>query len=581
MNGPWGRMAAAATAAAVLVSMNGEAATATGSAPAPPECPPSSSPAPEAQATPPAESPAPSPSGTPAAPLLSGLTGDGEQQWPALPPEGTRPFRRMAVPPPEAAANPLPAPAPADPAAQTPPGASTALEGCEPAASPPPSPPVTVVQPPAGRPGAAGVGDPYFRAAGNGGYDAQNYDVALAYTPKGGKVDATVTVTARATQNLSRFNLDFRGPKILDITVNGGPAGFRRKGQELTVTPAATLTRGSRFTAVVRYSGRPGPIRNDALGTYGWVPSRDGAVVVAEPDGAPTWLPVNDHPRDKATFAFRVTVPDNLQVLANGVPGRTVRQGGRATYAWTETSPMAPYLAMVAIGRFQVRRGKAGRIPVITAVDPKFAKSAAAFHKNTIKVLAWESKVFGPYPFATAGGIVDDPRLDYALETQERPVYAGFVPDDDFIVHELAHQWFGNSVSLRSWPDIWLNEGFATYAEWLWRERGKKDSAKKIFKRYYRQPGGSPIFNPPPGRPGRGDLFSFSVYIRGAMCLQALRQKVGDKAFFKILKTWAKARHDSTAATPQFVAHAEKVSGKQLDRLFKVWLYTKGKPKKW
>ncbi|WP_242900941.1 M1 family metallopeptidase [Actinomadura terrae] len=455
-------------------------------------------------------------------------------------------------------------------------------------------------------PGSPGIGDAYFPNAGNGGYDVAHYDVALTYAgPKTGAVDATVAITAKATQDLSAFDLDFRGPEIVSVAVDGRPARHARAGQELTVTPAFPLQEGRTFTAVVRYSGTPRPLQSPAFGTYGWVPSKDGAVVVAEPDGAPTWLPVNDHPRDKATYAFRVTVPKGLRALANGRPGEPVTGAGKATggkaltsgaallggeagtggetatYTWAEESPMASYLAMVAIGRFRVRETTVSGIPVITAVDAKYKASAKTLEDRTVKALTWASSVFGPYPFATAGGIVADTRLDYALETQERPVYSGFVPGEAFVVHEMAHQWFGNSVGLREWRDVWLNEGFATYAEWLWRERTTRDSAKKIFKRYYAQRADSPVFAPPPGDPGAADLFGFSVYVRGAMCLEALRERVGDRTFFQVLRTWAESRRGSSATTEEFVAHAERTSGRRLGPLFDAWLKGRGKPKKW
>ena len=434
---------------------------------------------------------------------------------------------------------------------------------------------------PIGRPGASSLRDGYFPHAGNGGYDVGSYLVDLRFSPRRKRVTAAVTIAARATQDLSAFNLDFRGPKVVSVTVNGTAARYRRRGQELTVTPAAGLRRGGSFTTVVRYAGRPRPMHNNALGTYGWVPTRDGALVVAEPDGAPTWLPCNDHPRDKATFTFRVTVPKGLRVLANGEPSPPVKARGKTTYVWSERTPMATYLAMVAIGRFSVRHGMVGQIPVITAVDPTLRRAAGRLYKTTVAAIAWESKVFGPYPFRTAGGIVDDPRLDYALENQERPVYAGFVPSDDFIVHELAHQWFGDSVSVSNWRDIWLNEGFATYAEWMWRERLHQATTRTIFRRYFAQPANSPIFRPPPGRPGTRDLFGFSVYIRGAMALQALRDRVGSAAFFTILREWAIRHRGGNASTAQFIALAEQVSHRRLDKLFRVWLYDKGKPRRW
>jgi aminopeptidase N len=388
-------------------------------------------------------------------------------------------------------------------------------------------------------------------------------------------------ISATAQRDLSSFDLDYRGPQLRSVSVDNAPAAARRTAAKLVITPARPLAQGSQFTVTVRYAGVPHPVGNPDLGTYGWVPTRDGAVVLSEPDGASTWLPVNDHPSDKATYTFRVTVPSDLQVMANGTPDEPVTSGGLTTYVWHERAPMASYLATIAIGHFQVRRGMAGRIPVITAVDPQYGRAADHLYRTTVAVLKWEASKFGPYPFDSAGGIIDDPRLGYALETQERPVFAGFAPDDDFVVHELAHQWYGDSVSVSTWQDIWLNEGFATYAEWLWHERKGRDSAKKTFARYYRQPANSPIFYPPPARPGNGQLFSFSVYIRGAMCLQALRDRVGTSTFFRILRAWAAQHRYGNATTEQFEALAEQISQRRLGHLFDVWLNGRGKPKSW
>lgn len=430
-------------------------------------------------------------------------------------------------------------------------------------------------------PGDSGLGDGYFPKSGNGGYDVGNYAVDLKFTPEDHQVDATVTVEATASEELSAFNLDYRGPKINSVTVDGQAAEYKRDGRELTVTPTAAIAKGATFKTVVSYSGTPPTLNNPGLGSYGWSQTKDGAVVTAQPDGASVWLPSNDHPSDKATFDFSITVPSKLRAYANGEPDKPVTEGGLTTYGWHERSPMATYLATVAIGRFVERRSEVGRVKVITAVDPKYRKSLKRVHDTTVKSLRWQQKLFGPYPFSTAGGIVDDPQLGYALETQSRPVYGGFVPDEAFVVHEIAHQWFGNSVSLRRWEDIWLNEGFATYVEWLWKERhNRHESTRKIFNRYYRQAGNSPALSPVPGRPGRSDMFGFSVYIRGAMTLEALRRKVGDRAFFRTLRLWATENRNGHGDTAEFIALAEKTSGKQLDRLFKAWLYQKGKPAK-
>ena len=430
-------------------------------------------------------------------------------------------------------------------------------------------------------PGSSGVGDAYFPKAGNGGYDVQHYDVRLSYFAKRKTIDATVRIRARATQNLSRFDLDYRGPAIKGLTVGGKKAAYKRSGQELVVTPPRGLRAGTPFTVAVRYAGRPNPVNDPTLGVEGWVRTKDGVAVVSEPDGTPTWLPSNDHPTDKASFTMRITVPKGLKALSNGSLLSTRTRGGRTTYGWAERQPMSTYLATIAIGRFVVKSGRTpGGIPNVTAVSVNHKNKAGFLHGATAKAIDWESKVFGRYPFPATGGIRVNAELGYSLETQTRPIYA-YSPDRPTIVHELSHQWFGDSVGLGQWKDIWLNEGFATYAEWLYAEQHGGKKAAEHFKQDLKAPKGSPIWGPPPGSPGRNDLFATSVYERGAMTLQALRQRIGDRAFFRLLKAWPAQHRYGSATTPQFVRFAEQVSGRNLGGLFHTWLYKKGRVTKW
>jgi aminopeptidase N len=252
---------------------------------------------------------------------------------------------------------------------------------------------------------------------------------------------------------------------------------------------------------------------------------------------------------------------------------------------------MADYLALIAIGHFTVRTGRtpggieeiaadtAGAEPGWRPAEPPPARrDVDLLFAQTASATDWAVKTFGPFPFSSTGGIVTRTGMNYALETQTRPVY-NFHPDDPTVVHELAHQWFGDSVSVASWKDIWLNEGFATYAEWLWSEQHGGLSAQGYFERAYATPAGSAVWRIPPGDPGRDHMFDeFPVYVRGAMALQALRNTVGDPAFFRILRTWPARHRDGSASTSDFRAMAEEVSGRSLGPLLHTWLYSPAKP---
>ncbi|MFI0450973.1 M1 family metallopeptidase [Actinomadura sp. 6N118] len=427
--------------------------------------------------------------------------------------------------------------------------------------------------------GAPGIGDPYFPNAGNGGYDVAHYSIRLRYTPRGQHLAGTTTITANATQNLKRFNLDFIGHKVSSVKVNGAAASFARRGQELEITPRGGIAQGARFSVAVAYAGSPRQLKAPGLGRSGWIPTGDGAVTLSQPVGSAYWFPLNDHPADKATYAYTITVPKGLKVVANGELEGSANIGPTSTFKWRSSKPMAGYLALVAIGRFKTLDDRSpGGVRSFVAVDSSNQNSPKLFQELTAKVTDWGVRHFGPFPFDSTGGVIDDVRVGYALETQNRPVYPGGA-NMTLIVHELAHQWFGNSVSINRWQDIWLNEGFATYAEWLWSEQHGGPKAEALFDAAYSKPGDFAGWKAPTGAPGRQQLFAgFPVYTRGAMTLHMLRKTVGDDVFFRILRTWTAERAHGNATTADFRKLAERVSGRELDGLFDKWLFAQGKP---
>lgn len=655
-------------------------------------------------------------------------------------------------------------------------------------------------------PGAPGIGDPYYPLDGNGGYDVQHYDLDVSYDPDTDRLVGVATIAIRATQNLSAFNLDFVGLRVRSIRIDDRSATWSRDAGELTVKPRSGLDKGDRFSVVVRYDGVPQTL--EEFGLSGFIHTEDGAVVVGQPHVAATWFPVNDHPRDKASFTFRVAVPSGLEAIANGVLVSQRTRNGWTTWTWDAKEPMAPYLAGMGMGQFDIRAYRnsgikywdaidsslmADQAPAVepvagttflysqmadsayqrltrtiavepggatltfqanrdtegaydflfveartadgedwttlpdanghtsqdagsclvwehpfldhymTAVEPPddngtpgipdddiycrptgnpgewhaisglsdgwewwsislenggsttksievsityatdgsvqyhgvaiddlavtmntsgvttsfepdplagweaaplrpdgqantnvwiagdlipavpgLGASALVSFDRQPEIIKFEAENFGPYPFNASGGIVDVAEIGFALENQTRPIYSqwffGGPEGNDFVVvHELAHQWFGDSLALDRWQDIWLNEGFATYAEWLWGEREGFDSAQQVFDSFMEIPADDEFWQLAIGDPGPDHLFDFPVYGRGALTLHALRMQVGDRDFFRILKEWTRSNAGGNVTTREFIRLAERISHDDLDDLFDVWLAS-GKP---
>ncbi|HEY8473920.1 MAG TPA: M1 family metallopeptidase [Natronosporangium sp.] len=435
-------------------------------------------------------------------------------------------------------------------------------------------------------PGETGLGDPYFPELGNVGYQVDHYHLRVDYDPASKQLTGQATIRASAIDHLPWFSLDLAGLTVAGVTVDGQPATIEQRDEKLVVRPVERVDSGSEFVVVVDYGGVPEPLRSAALGDNGFQHSDEGAFVIGQPQSASTWFPVNDHPIDKATYTIEVTAPADLVALSNGVPTGQHTADGKTTWRWEERTPMASYLATLVIGDYRVdatiHQGK----PLVTAVHADLPTAVDAQLARTGEIADTLADWFGPYPLEAYGGIaLADPRVAFALEAQSRPVYGPVFFDGGedaswVIAHELAHQWFGNSVSVQTWRDIWLNEGFATYAEWLWAEELGDDTAQETFDLYYYGPAGEDEFwSPPTGDPGRSGMFSHAVYERGAMVLHALRLTVGDEAFFEIVRSWAAEQRNGNATTEEFQQHCERVAGESLADLFEAWVYGTERPR--
>jgi aminopeptidase N len=430
--------------------------------------------------------------------------------------------------------------------------------------------------------GSPGLGDSLYPDFGNGGYDVQHYTLDITVNDVAASdLTAVTTIDARATQGLSSFNLDFIGFDVTDITVNGESADYSRKGQELTVTPLKPLLQNQSFTTVVHYSGSPEEMQSVALPVpTGWVTFPGGSFVLSEPDGSANFYPVNDHPLDKATYTFKITVPKPFQVAANGDLINTADNGDTSTFVFEESAPMASYLATIDIAKFSTEKMKSETgIPIRNYYSADLPESIRKPFARQGEMLDYFSSIYGPYPFDVYGSLVMNTEFGSALENQTMSIFGiDMIDPSDVegteltVAHEMSHQWFGDSVSVADWSDIWLNEGFATYSEGLWIEHlhGREALDSWIKSQYAREAGSS---NPPPGEPPANDLFNDTVYVRGGLTLHALRLEVGDEDFFKIMKTYFERYKNGNASTKDFIAVAEEVSGKDLADFFNGWLY--------
>jgi len=424
--------------------------------------------------------------------------------------------------------------------------------------------------------GATRSADPYLPTHGNGGYRVERYDLDIDYKLVANRLSGQAAITAVAEAPLSRFSLDLSTFRVLRVRVDGRPAKFRLAGGKLHVTPSRPVA--GRFTVEVRYAGNPVPVRSP-WGDLGWDELTDGALVASQPTGAPSWFPCNDHPSDKASYRIAVTTDAPYTVAATGVRTARRRSAGTRTWVFERPEPTATYLVSVQVGRYDEVGIGTGQVALLPARLRKNAVRDLGRHPAIMTTL---EGCFGPYPFGNYQLVVTDDDLDDPIEAQGMSIFGanhldGRRTHERLVVHELAHQWFGNSLTIADWRHIWLNEGFATYAEWLWSEASGGRSAAAHARQWHAHVAAQPA-DLVLADPGVARMFDERVYKRGALVLHALRARIGDESFFTLLRDWTARHRHATVSTAQFVELAARHARTDLSAFFAAWLYRPALP---
>ena len=429
--------------------------------------------------------------------------------------------------------------------------------------------------------------DPYVPGHGDTSFDVVHYDLTLDYVTAGNRLSATAVLEcviaggsssgerpgqdaarpepAATTAGVNRIELDLHHRlKVTKVGVAGAPlARFGHERSRLFLRFGEPLEPGRRFTVTVQYQGTPGPMRGPD-GDAGWEELTDGVIVASQPHGSPSWFPCNDRASNKAAYRFTVTTQAHYTVVANGSLVRRRQAGRRATWTYEAPAPMSPYLATLQIGAYETRQLRSRPQEVKLVYPPRLRDAVRRSFEHQLDMLDFFARVFGPYPFDGYTVVVTDDDLEIPLESQTLSTFgANFAtPEWDsqrLIAHELAHQWFGNAVTAAVWEDIWLHEGFACYSEWLWSEESGGPSADEMAREHWTRLAALPqdlrLHDP-----GEQDMFDDRVYKRGALALHALRLRMGDAAFFDLLRRWVKENSGATVTTDRFATLADEIS---------------------
>jgi len=419
--------------------------------------------------------------------------------------------------------------------------------------------------------------DSVYPAVGDPEVDALAYDLELSWDDRAARLTATETARFRATAATDHVRLDLaRQLTVGHVWLDGAAVPFRHEGKELVVdTP---VTRDSRHLLQLTYSGSPEPVtapteRAD-FSTTGWTVARDGTVwTMQEPYGAYSWYAVNDHPSDKAFYDITIHAPAGLVGVASGELRSRTTTGNGTTTRWHLPEPAASYLVALAIGRFTATAVTGPHRLPITYWTPSDTPEALRRVRYAPRAIAYLERFLGRYPFPTLGVLVVPSKS--AMETQSMITLGDnrFTLSRDVIVHELAHQWYGDTVSPDDWSDLWMNEGMATYlAEANWSSDHGSASRSGILRRWSASAAGLRSDLGPPAHYRRGSFGEGNVYYIPALMWDTLRQRLGDDRFWTLARRWPSTHRYTSQSRGTLAAWWSKESGEDLRPVFEAWL---------
>ena len=406
--------------------------------------------------------------------------------------------------------------------------------------------------------------DPYLPGHGDLRYAVSRYDLDLTYKPAGNVLHARAVLDVRLKETTAQIALDLHGLRVLRVSIAGATlARWTHRESRLTLTFGAKVPAGSTLVVSVDYKGSPRTMPGPD-GRAGWEELDDGVIVAAQPHGAPTWFPCNDRAADKASYRFTVTTEAAYTVVANGVLTSRKQTGRHQVWTYLLDAPVSPYLAALQIGRYVVSE-LPGPVRSRLVYPARLRTEVTAAFADQPRMIDFFVERFGPYPYAVYDVVVTDDPLEIPLESATLSTFGSnhatrAWESQRLIAHELAHQWFGNCVTARQWRDIWLHEGFACYAEWLWSQEVGVASTQEQARRHYDGIAGK-AQNLLLADPGPKGMFDDRVYKRGALALHAVRAAIGDEAFFEVLRTYVADHRHSVVSTGDFEAAVRIVVG--------------------